>query len=131
PNQKLSNPVPRTGLISTSSRCVQSVVRPERPAPLPRAWEYCPDMPNASSPTTTRTSAVNIYVPIKFLFIERMPTKTTSTIPTIKDVRDVALCACERSHQIAIKNPAIRRSSLRLHLLRSARQVCSKYQKKK
>ena len=72
-----------------------------------------------------------MYVPIKFLFIERMPTNTTISTPINKDIRDVALCACDKSHQIAIKNPAVRKSSFRLSLPRSSGQICSKYQKKK
>ena len=60
-----------------------------------------------------------------------MPTNTTTSAPTRKHIKDVALCACEKSHQIPIKNPAISRSSFRLQVLRSVRQVCSKCQKKK
>src|SRR4030095_16240902 len=131
PNQKLSNPVPRTGLVCNSRRRVQSSVLPDMPEPLPRAWEKFPEIPNASSAATSRTNADNRYVPIKFLFTERMPTNTTISIPTIRDIDDVALCACEKSHQIPIKNPAISRSSSRLQRLRSLFQVCSKYQKKK
>ena len=90
-----------------------------------------PEIPNVSSATARRTNAANMYVPIKFLFIERMPTNTTTRTPINRDVRDVALCACDKSHQIAIKNPAVRKSSFRLSLPRSSGQVCSRYQKKK
>src|SRR5436309_16022262 len=72
-----------------------------------------------------------MYVPIKFLFIKRKPTNTTSSIPITRHVDDVAQCACEKSHQIAIENPVISRSSFRLQELRSVCQICSKYQKKK
>src|SRR5438876_5121275 len=72
-----------------------------------------------------------MYVPINLLLIEWMPTNTTVSAPTKRQMRDVALCASEKSHQRPIKNPAISRSSFRLQLLRSVFQVCSKCQKKK
>src|SRR4026209_2525781 len=131
PNQKLSNPVPRIGLVWSPRRPAQWSVRPDIVELLPRPSDKRPEIPNASSAATSRTNADNRYVPIKFLFTERMPTNTTISIPTIRDIDDVALCACEKSHQIPIKNPAISRSSFRLQRLRSLFQVCSKYQKKK
>ena len=43
----------------------------------------------------------------------------------------MALCAFEKSHRIPIsRKPTISRSSSRLRVFRSVRQICSKYQKK-
>src|SRR5256714_5054413 len=131
PNQKLSNPVPRIGLVCIPNRAVQSPVLPDSSEPLPRLSEKRPEIPNAISAAARRTNAANMYVPIKCLFVERMPTNTTTSIPITRHVKDVALCACEKSHQIPIRNPAIRRSSFRRKVLRWSGQVCSKYQKKK
>ena len=72
------------------------------------------------------------YVPMKFLFLERMPTNTTISAPIKKDVKAVALCAWEKSHQIAIKNPPVREEFVSSKgLPRSSGQICNKYQKKK
>src|SRR5439155_6616588 len=114
-----------------SRRCAQSNVLPDRVDCLPRASDKPPEIPNPSSAAARRTNAANMYVPIKFLFIERMPTNKIVSAPIRRDMKDVALCACEKSHQIPIKNPAINRSSFRLQVFRSVCQVCSKCQKKK
>ncbi len=89
------------------------------------------EIPNVISAITTRTRAASRYVPIKFVFTNRLPTAATTTIPTSRHVTDVALCACEKSHQMPTPKPPISHSSLRLHALRSIWRTCSRYQKKK
>src|SRR5438876_345667 len=98
PNQKLSNPDPKIGLMSISRRSVQSPLLPDNSEPLPRASDRWPEIPNASSAAAMRTNAANRYVPINFLFIKRLPTNTTTRIPTHNEMKEVALCACENSH---------------------------------
>ena len=132
PNQKLSNPVPRIGLVCNSRSLAQSSVLPDSVEPLPRASDNGPEIPNASSAVARRTSAANMYVPIKFLFIERMPTNTTTSIPT---QQTYGRCGTVRqskkppdTDQEPDDQPKLVSS---LKCFRSVCQVCSKYQKKK
>src|SRR6185437_1903517 len=112
PNQKLSKPDPKIGLMSISRRRVQSPFLPDNSEPLPRAADRWPEIPNVNSVAAMRTNATNKYVPINFLFVEGRPINTTTRIPTHNEMKEVALCALENSHQIPIRNAAISRSSL-------------------
>src|SRR2546430_11059651 len=68
---------------------------------------------------------------MSLLLTNRRPTSTTVSTPSSKDMNEVELLASESSPQIPTKAAATKRSSFRLALPRSVRQVCSKYQKKK
>src|SRR5207249_12134023 len=91
PNQKLSKPLPRIGLVCIPNTAVQSSVLPDNLEPLPKLSDICPEIPNLSSATVTRTNAANSYVPIKFLFALRMPTNTITTALQIRHLNDVEL----------------------------------------